>query len=147
MSFLKKLWSGKKKDTSPEIPGEPKPVETELEKFCGDDKETYDALFDTMFLDPTKAGVSLKDAVANAIKYEAQKDFTQAKIWYQITGGLAIYEGDVAKVKEYFGKAKKISEEMLLKPVNYPILNNPEKAVMKAQEFYKQHPKQEEKPR
>lgn len=41
---------------------------TELEKLCGDDKETYEALLDTMFLDPRKVGVSVKEAAKNAKK-------------------------------------------------------------------------------
>jgi hypothetical protein len=103
---------------------------TELEKLCGDDKETYEALLDTMFLDPKKIGVSMKEAAENAKKFEKEKDLTKAKVWYQIAGGLAIYEGDVEKVVEYFGKCEKLSG------ASYQILKNPEKAVAKAQEYY-----------
>jgi hypothetical protein len=103
---------------------------TELEKLCGDDKETYEALLNTMFLDPQKIGVSMKEAVENAKKFEKEKDLTRARVWYQIAGGLAIYEGDVEKVVEYFGKCEKLSG------ASYPILKNPEKAVAKAQEYY-----------
>ena len=103
---------------------------TELEKLCGDDKETYEALLNTMFLDPKKIGVSMKEAAENAKKFEKEKDLTRARVWYQIAGGLAIYEGDVEKVVEYFGKCEKLSG------TSYPILKNPEKAVAKAQEYY-----------
>lgn len=103
---------------------------TELEKLCGDDKETYEALLDTMFLDPRKIGVSMKEAAENAKKFEKEKDLTRARVWYQIAGGLAIYEGDVEKVVEYFGKCEKLSG------ASYQILKNPEKAVAKAQEYY-----------
>lgn len=51
-------------------------------------------------------------------------------MWYQIAGGLAIYEGDVEKVVEYFSKCEKLSG------ASYPILKNPQKAVAKAQEYY-----------
>ncbi|MEM3641364.1 MAG: hypothetical protein QXH37_05545 [Candidatus Bathyarchaeia archaeon] len=103
---------------------------TELEKLCGDDKETYEAVLSTMFLDPRKIGVSMKEAAENAKKFEKEKDLTKARVWYQIAGGLAIYEGAVEKVVEYFSKCEKLSGE------SYPILKNPEKAVAKAQEYY-----------
>ncbi|MEM3536356.1 MAG: hypothetical protein QXF44_01120 [Candidatus Bathyarchaeia archaeon] len=105
---------------------------TELEKFCGDDKETYEALFNVMFLDPRKVGVSMEEAAENAKKFEKEKDFIRAKLWYQIAGGLAIYEGNVKKVVEYFSKCEKLAPG-----ASYPILKNPEKAVAKAQEYYK----------
>jgi len=120
----------KEKKEKVETVAEPTKQLTELEQLCGDDKETYEALFNTMFLDPRKIGISMKEAAENARKFEKEKDLTRAKVWYQIAGGLAIYEGDVEKVVEYFGKCEKLSGE------NYPILKNPEKAVAKAREYY-----------
>jgi len=107
---------------------------TNLEQLCEDDKETYEALTNTMLLDPTRIDVSMKDAVKNASNFEKAKDYVRAKLWYEIAGGLAIYEGDTAKVKKFFGKCEKISPE-----TKYSILKNPEKAVAKAQEYYKKH--------
>ena len=43
---------------------------TELEELCADDKETYDALFSVMFLDPTKIHVPMQQAAENAKKSE-----------------------------------------------------------------------------
>ncbi|MGQ9531034.1 MAG: hypothetical protein ACUVQW_04255 [Candidatus Bathycorpusculaceae bacterium] len=106
---------------------------TELEEICGDDKETYEALHTTMFLDPRKITTSMKEAAENAKKFEKEKDFVKAKTWYQIAGGLAIYEGNVKKVVEYFSECEKISN------TKYAILKNPERAVAKAQEYYKKH--------
>jgi hypothetical protein len=105
---------------------------TDLEQLCGDDKETYEFLFNTMFLDPRKITVSMKEAAENAKKFEKEKDFTRAAVWYKIAGGLAIYEGNVGKVIEYFSKCEK-----LLPGTSYSILKNPERAVAKAQEYYK----------
>jgi hypothetical protein len=107
---------------------------TELEQLVEGDKEVYEALMSSMFLDPTKIDVSMKDAVKNARKFEKAKDYVRAKVWYEVAGGLAIYEGDTEKVKEFFGKCEKISPE-----TEYLILKNPEKAVAKAQEYYKKH--------
>jgi len=105
-----------------------------LEELCGDDKETYEALFKTMFLDPRKTGTTLKEAAENAKKSEKAKDFVKARVWYEIAGGLAIYEGDVKKVVEFFSASEKLSPS-----TKYGILKDPEKAVAKAQEYYKQY--------
>jgi len=107
---------------------------SELEQLCGDDKDTYEALFHTMFLDPRKVGTSMKEAADNAKKFEKAKDFVKARMWYEIAGGLAIYEGNVKKVVEFFSEIEKISPD-----TKYTILKNPEKAVAKAQEYYKQY--------
>jgi adenylate kinase family enzyme len=104
---------------------------TTLEQICGNDKETYEAL-SYMFLDPRKVDVSLEQAADNAEKAENEKNTVRAKTWYEIAGRLAVYEGDTKKVVEYYSKAEKISG------LKYPILNNPDKAVAKAQEYYKQ---------
>jgi len=107
---------------------------SKLKQLCGDDKETYEALFNTMFLDPKKVGTSMKEAADNAKKFEKEKDFVRAKTWYEIAGGLAIYEGNVKKVVEFFSEIERISPD-----TKYTILKNPEKAVAKAQEYYKQY--------
>lgn len=106
---------------------------SELEQLCGDDKQTYEALHHTMFLDPRKIGAAVKDAAENAKKFAKEKNFYRARVWYDIAGGLAIYDGDVKKVVEFFSESQKISG------VKYPILDDAEKAVAKAQEYYKKY--------
>jgi hypothetical protein len=106
---------------------------TELQQLCGDDKETYEALINTMFLDPRKIEVSMKEAAENAKRSEKEKDFVKASVWYRTAGGLAIYEGNVKKVVEFFSEREKISG------TEHLILKNPEKAVAIAQEYYKRH--------
>jgi hypothetical protein len=108
---------------------------TELQQLCGDDKETYEALVSTMFLIPSKIETSMKEAADEAKKFEKAKDFVKARTLYEIAGGLALFEGDVDKVVEFFGECEKLSDR------KYPILKNPEKAVAIAQEYYKNHPK------
>lgn len=106
---------------------------TNLELLCGDDRETYDALFPVMMLDPRKTETTIKQAGDNAKRSEKEKDLASARMWYEVAGGLAIYEGNVKKVVEYFSEAEKITGRQ------YSILKNPEKAVAKAQEYYKQY--------
>ena len=105
---------------------------TTLEQICGSDKETYQAL-SYMFLDPRKIDVSTKEAADNAKKAEKEKDLTSARTWYEVAGGLAIYEGDTKRIAEYYGGAERVTGE------KYLIVNNPDKAVAKAQEYYKQY--------
>ena len=105
---------------------------TTLEQICGSDKETYQAL-SYMFLDPRKIDVSTKQAADNAKKAEKEKDIASARMWYEVAGGLAIYEGDTKRVVEYFGGAERVTGE------KYLIVNNPDKAVAKAQDYYKQY--------
>ena len=105
---------------------------TTLEQICGSDKEAYQAL-SYMFLDPRKIDVSTKQAADNAKKAEKEKDIASARMWYEVAGGLAIYEGDTKRVVEYFGGAERVTGE------KYLIVNNPDKAVAKAQEYYKQY--------
>ena len=113
---------------------------TELEMLCQDDKETYEALHHTMFLDPRKIGTSMKEAAEKAKDFEKSGDARRARIWYQTAGGLAIYEGDVKKVVKFFSEIEKISPD-----TKYPILKNPEKAIAKAKEYYEKYLKETEK--
>jgi hypothetical protein len=110
---------------------------SDLEQICENDKEAYEALYHTMILNPKKVDTSLKDAIENAKRFEKEKNMTRARIWYDIAGGLAIYEGNAKKVVELFSEAEKLSG------IKYPILKNAEKAVVKAQEYYKKHLKTE----
>ena len=132
MGILDRLARKKKTEEITLEKGEETP--TELEKFLANDKETYEALQNTMLLDPRKIEVDMKEAVKNANEFEKQRDTLRARVWYEVAGGLAIYEGDVKKVKEYFSKCAKLSSD-----TEYPILKNADRAVQKAQEYYKKH--------
>jgi hypothetical protein len=107
---------------------------TDLERICGDDKEIYKALEHTMFLDPRKVGMSIDDAAEKAAEFEKKGDNVQANVYYHIAGGLALWKGDVAKVKQYFGKCAKFSPEMDCELIT----KIPERAMAKAQEYYRE---------
>ena len=125
MRILGRLFKKKKEEVEEKI------ALTNLEIICADDPEALEALESTMFLNPQKIDVSLKDAVSKAREFERKKDLLRAALWYRIAGGLAIYEGDVSKVKEYFSKYATLTKK------NLKILEIPDKAVKKAQEYYK----------
>ena len=106
---------------------------TQLEQLCADDKETYESLVPVMFLDPRKIETTVKQAAENAKRFEKDKDFVSARMWYEVAGGLSLYEGNAKKVAEYYGSAERITG------ANYLILKNPDKAVAKAQEYYSKY--------
>jgi hypothetical protein len=108
---------------------------SELDKVCGGDKEVCRALWHTMFYDPRKIGTSMEDATKKAESFEKRGDEGQARIWYHVAGGLALWKGDVALVEEYFGKCAELAPEMEYKPIT----KMAEKAVEKAQQFYKEY--------
>lgn len=106
---------------------------TQLEQLCADDKETYEALVPVMFLDPRKVETTVKQAAENAKRFEKDKDFVGARMWYEVAGGLSLYEGNAKKVAEYYGSAERVTGS------KYLILKNPEKAVAKALEYYSKY--------
>jgi len=108
---------------------------TDLEVTCGSDKETCKALWHTMFLDPRKIGTTIREAARKAAKYEKSKDEKLAMMWYHVAGGLALWKGDTAKVKQYFDECAKLAPEMEYKR----IVETADKAVEKAQEYYKKY--------
>jgi len=110
---------------------------TELEEICGEDKEVYEALKETMYLDPRKIKMTIDEVEKKAKEFEKEKDLHKARIHYDIAGGLAIYEGNATKVKHFFTKSAKLNPDY-----PYPIINMPEKAVEKAKEFYAKHLKE-----
>jgi hypothetical protein len=106
---------------------------TKLEDICSGDKEVYEALQHTMFLDPRKITATLDQAAENASDFEKKKDEVKAKMWYHIAGGLALWKGDASKVKQFFNKCA-----ILAPDTGYELITKiPEKAVEKAQEYYK----------
>jgi hypothetical protein len=115
-----------------------KPTLTNLEEICKEDKEVYDALFETMYLDPRKVRYTMNQAVERAKEFEKQNNAHRARVFYDIAGGLAIYEGNVAKVKLFFGKSAKLNPDY-----PYPILTVTDRAVAKAKEFYEKYLKEE----
>ncbi len=106
---------------------------SELEQLAGNDQTTYEALAQTMFLDPRKIETPMKQAVENAKKSEKEGDLAKAGMWCEVAGGLAIFEGNVKRVVEYYGEAQRILHR------EYAILRDPEKAVALAQEYYKKY--------
>jgi len=133
------IFRRKKKEVKVEEKVEEKVEVTELERLCGEDKEIYKALANTMFLDPRKIKDSLEQFVKKAKEFEKKKDLLRARVNYEIAGGLALYKGDIKKVRRYFEKCKELSPDK-----EYLILNNLEKAVAIAQEYYNKYLKTEE---
>ena len=122
---------GKSKKGEIRIIGKTKRL-SELEQICGN-KEVYESLTHTMFLDPRKIELPMKEAAEKAKRFEEEKNHGRARMWYDIAGGLAIYEGNAKRVVEFFSESQRISGR------EYPILKTAEKAVTAAQEYYKKY--------
>ncbi|HML03168.1 MAG TPA: hypothetical protein VK487_07325 [Candidatus Bathyarchaeia archaeon] len=114
---------------------------SDLEEICGDDKEVYEALLETMYLDPRKIKITIDQALDKAKDFEKEKNAHRARVMYDIAGGLAIYEGNAVKVKQFFSKSSKLNPDY-----PYPILNVTERAITRAKEFYDKHLKEEHAP-
>jgi len=95
-----------------------KAKEINLKDICADDPEAFDALYGNVFFTPWLINLSMDG--------EAEKGH------FMIAGMLAIYAGDVEKVKEYFGKDSELTGRKwkILEP------GIAERAVKKAQEYY-----------
>ena len=133
MSRISRIFRRRKGETKQAQANQSTETVSELEKLAGDDKTTYEALTQSMFLDPRKIETPVKQAVENAKKSEKDGDKAKAGMWYEVAGGLSIYEGNVKKVVEFYSEAHRILGR------EYPILKNPEKAVALAQEYYKKY--------
>ena len=133
MGFLNRFRKKEVKEKPVEKKKEKAAEMTDLEKLCMGDKEVYDALRKVMLLDPRKIEGSMKDAGKKAKEYEKEGDKLRALTWYESAGRLAIYEGNVKKVEKYFGKCAELSPDK-----DYAILKIAEKAVSKAQEYYRE---------
>ena len=108
----------KKRERKPLKEEKKEEKKTELQVICAGDTEVYEALRYTMLLKPWK--------IENSMEEAAQ----EGNLW--LAGGLALYLGNVEKVKEYFrkdGRGWKILEPGMA-----------EKAVKKAQEYYAKYP-------
>jgi len=113
------------------ISSEAERAEPDLKEICKDDPEAYEALYDTMLLSPELAGKSSEEVAKEAEKQEEKGDIFGAAAKYRIAGGLAIYEGDIEKVKRYFSKYAELTGRSM------KILEIPERAVEKAREYYR----------
>jgi len=120
---------GKRKEKESSI-DQSLPEFTHLEKICSDSPEIYNILKSYMFLNPEKIDKSVESAASKAKEYEKAKDLLRAAIWYRIAGGLALYQGDVVKVKEYFRRYSKLIGK------DVKIVEFAEEAVKKAKEYY-----------
>jgi len=135
--MVQRLLRRKKKEKKFEEQGQ-RVEKTKLEEICGNDKEVCEALWHTLFYDPTKIKTTMEEAAKTAANFEKSEENRRARVWYHIAGGLALWKGDASKVKQYFGKCEKLAPDM-----DYGMITKiPEKAVEKAQEFYKKFLKQ-----
>ena len=102
---------------------------TELQEICGADKEVYEALYEFLFLEPEKFG---KEETADRFIEKAKEagNETQAAVNWRIAGGLALYEGDLEKVRLCFSQYQTLTGKKL------KILEIPERVLEYSKKYY-----------
>jgi len=112
-----------------------------LEELCKGDTELYNALSRTLLLDPQRlSNEGIDSHVKEAQEFEEKKDFLRARVHFQVAGELALYEGKLAKAREFFKKCAQLESNPEYKRVfeYYSKKANAEKAFKVAQEYYAQ---------
>jgi hypothetical protein len=105
---------------------------SELEIFCGEDKEVYEAFSSALLLNPQLfKKFSIEEVLKEANQKEMDRDFFGAGLCYLFAGQLSLFNGDVEGVKKFFSRCQELTGR------NYLILMVVERAVKKAQEYYK----------
>jgi len=136
MRFLRK--KEKEEDKTEEALEEEVKEETDLEIICGEDKEAYEALGGIMLMDPRKLermlGVSMEEIIRQAKKRtQDEKDPLKVRALYKQALQFALYKGDVDAVEKFAKKYSELIGEKL------KILEIPERAVQKSQEYYEKY--------
>ena len=110
-----------------------------LEELCGDDTELFSVLSRTVLLDPSRLlEEGIDPYIKRAQEFEEKKDFLRARVNYQVAGELALYEGDLAKARDFFKKCAQLEPNTEYKKI-FAYFNkkaNAEKALKVAQEYY-----------
>ena len=120
-------------------------VRDRLKELCGDDKELYEDLTRSLYLNQEMARnaiaselgcqkITSEKVMEIAKKYENQNPL-KARVYYEHAGSLALYEGNIQVVKKAFKKVAELSGREYL-----GIMKNPEKAIKIAKMYYSKEP-------
>ena len=118
---------------------EKKVSKTLLEELCGNDDQLHRVLSRILLLNPS---LTMKEGMAThamrAQEYEKNKDYTRARVAYQVAGEIAIYEGKLSHAQKFFKRTAEIAPDYENKDVLEFFLKkeNAEKALAIAQEYY-----------
>ena len=112
---------------------------SKLEEICGEDKELYEVLSNTLLLNPSQLkNEGIESLLEKAKNYERSNEEGRARIAYHAAGGLALYLGDLGLVRECFKKCEEKSSSKMREI--YKFFSNEEnakRALKIAQEYYK----------
>ncbi len=123
---------------------EEKPESTEkslLEELCKGDTELFSVLSHTVLLNPSRlSGERIESYIEKAQESEKKKDFLRARINYQTAGEIALYEGKLKQVQNFFKKCEELESNPEYKKIftYYSKKASAEKALKIAQEYYTQ---------
>ena len=128
---FEKRFKKNEKSAKPTEAVEKKEESVDLKSFCGEDTELLAMLKDNILLNPARTTMEEAEKKAKELESLETANLISAGMYYKFAGCIALFNGNVKKVKKHFSKYHRLFPE---KPI--PILNNPEKAVAKAQEYY-----------
>jgi hypothetical protein len=122
-------WFPRKKEEKVEtLPAQEKP--TLLQEICGQEKEVYEFLRNFLFLNPEMMKTNSDELIERARKEEEAGEKDKAMVSWRIAGGLALYEGNLEKVKLCFSQYERLSGKDL------KISEIAEKVLERAREYY-----------
>ena len=125
-----------KKDAHVTSKTEPK---TLLDELCGGNKELREALSRALLLNPeTTVKEGIESHVEKAEEYEKAQRITNARIEYQIAGQIALHDGKLQQMQEFFKKAAEIEPDSPYRKAfeYFGKKENAERAMGVALEFY-----------
>ncbi len=126
------LFGRKKTTASPDAALEVS-VTSRLQELCGGDEELYGALSNLMFLDPKKITVALETILNEAREFEMNGNIIRAEVAYRTAGGVSLFKGDTAGVRNYFSKASLFAAS---RPEYMMLVKRADEAVSVARKYY-----------
>jgi hypothetical protein len=131
-----------KKETKKTKEETPESAETSLlEELCKGDTNLFNALSHTLLLNPQRlVKEGIESQVKQAEESRKNKDLLRARIHYQAAGEIALYEGKLEQMREFFKKCAELEADPEYKKVftYFSRKANAEKALKVAQEYYAQ---------
>ena len=136
--FRKKEKDTTEKKKEPHVAPKAEP-KTLLDELCGGNKELREALSRALLLNPesvVKEGI--ESHIEKAEEYEKAQRPTNARIEYQVAGQIALHDGKLPQMQEFFKKAAEIEPDSPYKKAFQYLSRkeNADKAVAVAKEFY-----------
>ena len=141
MKILRLFHKSKKEKEEKVETGKESPKPLELKVFCGDNVDVYNALEETypMNILSFPNDFLMEETLEKAREKEKSGDLYSVGLEYRIAGQIALCNGDIEGVRNFFGKAQKLTGKRYL--ILGVVLKS---AVEKAQKYHQEKKKEKE---